>query len=54
MRQEGSIASKKLDGTLYIHRKMIPLEEIDLDEPDDQGKLDFDSLFVDCEGICSH
>ena len=39
-----------LDGELYIHRKMIPLADVDLDEEDD-GIFGY---VQSCEGFCGH
>lgn len=49
LREPGAAAAKMLDGELYIHQKMVPLSEVNLDEPD--GLLSFAQ---DCEGFCGH
>ncbi len=49
LRQPGAAASKMLDGELYIHRKMIPLADVDLNEHDE-----ILSFGEDCEGFCGH
>lgn len=42
-----------ITGSLYVHRSMVPLSEVDLDTAEDQGQM---SLFGDfgeeCEGMC--
>jgi hypothetical protein len=50
LRQADSIATKALDGELYVHRSMRPLAEVDLDR-DDRGLL-APAMFGDCEGLC--
>jgi len=49
LRQPGAAAAKMLDGELYIHRSMVPLEEVNLDvEPSGLTH----AMFGDCEGLC--
>ena len=41
---------RNLRGEVYLHRSCVPLDEADLDTPEDRGQLD---LFADeCEGMC--
>lgn len=38
------------DGDLYVHRQLVPLDEVDLSTPQDHGQ---GSLFAEeCEGMC--
>lgn len=50
LRKPNARASKMLDGELYVHRKMIPLSEVDLDE-DDDGLFGY---VQSCDGFCGH
>jgi len=50
LRQSGAAASKMLDGELYVHRSLRPLEEVDLDQPESHGLVP--AMFGDCEGLC--
>lgn len=41
---------RNLRGEVYLHRSCVPLDEADLDTPEDRGQLD---LFGnECEGMC--
>lgn len=41
----------RLDGEAFLHRSLVPLEEVDLSTAEDRGQL---SLFagLECEGMC--
>ncbi len=49
IRLETSRSQQGLNSEQYIHRKMIPLSEVNIDEPD--GLMSFAQ---DCEGFCGH
>jgi hypothetical protein len=49
LRHSKSRASQGLNAEIYVHRQMIPLGRVDLDEPDG---LPF--FAQDCEGFCGH
>lgn len=38
-------------GTCYVHRSMKPLKDVDFDNPEDNGQLDF-GFAGECEGMC--
>jgi hypothetical protein len=47
---DGWLRDKRPPYSLYLHRHLVPLSEVDLSTPEDYGQL---SLFDDeCEGIC--
>ena len=37
-------------GTVYIHRDMVPLDEVNLDNENDRGQMDM--FGEECEGLC--
>ena len=40
----------KMKGEQYMHRSMLPLDQVDLSTPEDHGQL---NLFInECEGMC--
>ena len=40
----------RIKGDVYLHRSLVPLDEVDLSTPEDHGQL---TLFIDeCEGMC--
>jgi hypothetical protein len=49
LRHSTSVSQKGLGSEIFVHRKMVPLGEVNLDEPD--GLLSFAQ---DCEGFCGH
>ncbi len=49
MRYSTSRSQQGLNSEVYVHRKMIPLGKVNLDEPD--GLFSFAQ---DCEGFCGH
>lgn len=38
-------------GTCFLHRSRKPLEEVDFDNPEDNGQMDF-GFMGECEGMC--
>jgi hypothetical protein len=52
LRTQGAVCNRQMDDALYLHRKCIPLEMVDLSDPK-PPKLDNFSLF-DCDGMCGN
>lgn len=43
---------ERFEGTQFIHRSCVPLDEVDLSTPEDHGQL---NLFLnECEGMCGN
>ena len=52
MRRAHAAGRLPIEGVPYIHDQRVPLDEADLDEPEDlQGSL-FDGWNAECEGMC--
>lgn len=41
----------RIKGTCYLHRSLKPLDEVDLDTPEDMGQMDF-GFAGECQGMC--
>jgi hypothetical protein len=41
-----------VDGEVYLHRSMKPLEEVDLRTNAEKGQLELDLFHEECEGMC--
>lgn len=53
MRRNGWAKTVGLDGTPFVHRQMVPLDEADLRTDDEkQGQLTLDGFANECEGMC--
>lgn len=49
IRLSGSVSRRGLNAEIYMHRKMIPLDQVNLDS--DQAEFDFG---IECSGYCGH
>ena len=49
LRTEGTVANRKMDQKLYLHRLCVPLEIIDFEQP--QRTL-FRPMNNECQGMC--
>ena len=47
--RSGSIFQRKLGSDLYLHNDLVPLEDVDLQTPEDRGQINF---LDECDGMC--
>lgn len=48
--RDGAAASRLINGEMFVHRKMIPLEDVDLDDENDP----LFGYVQTCDGYCGH
>lgn len=54
LRKPGMACNATLDGTLYLHRSMVPLREADIDTPESRGEQYTFGFGQECEGLCGN
>lgn len=53
LRSGGSNVSRGMGGNLFLHRRLVPLDQVDLRNAADHGQMDmFDQFDHECEGLC--
>lgn len=48
-RQLREVGVRGIEGECYLHRSLVPLDEVDLSTAEDRGQLNF---LAECEGMC--